>query len=80
LSAIQSVGSTLPITFTFKISGSDNELKALLARLDSSIRPIKIVNLKLESAGPNKINATVQAVTYYQPEKTFELGEKTIKP
>lgn len=80
LSTLGTIGEAQPISFTFKVSGSDTELKTLLSRLNSSIRPIRIVNMKLESAGPNKIDATVQAVTYYQPKKTFELQEKTIKP
>lgn len=80
LNSFQTIGEAQPISFNFKASGSDAELKTLLARLGSSIRPIKITNMKLESGGPNKIDATIQAVTYYQPKKTFELGEKAIKP
>ncbi len=80
LSAVTTVGEAQPISFSFKVSGSDSELKTLLARLDNSIRPIKIINMKLESAGPNKIDASVQAITYYQSKKVFELKEKTIKP
>ena len=80
LSNVPSVGDALPITFTFKVSGSDDELKTLLAHLNDSIRPIKILNMKLESAGPNRIDATVQAVTYYQLEKTFQLQQEVVKP
>lgn len=80
LSTLQSVGDAQPISFNFKVSGTDAELKTLLARLNKSIRPIKIINMKLESGGPDRIDATVQAITYYQPKKTFELGEKAIKP
>ncbi len=80
LSTLNTVGNAQPITFTFKVSGSDAELKTLLARLDKSIRPIKILNMKLEAAGPNKLDATIQALTYYQPKKVFKLQEKTIKP
>ena len=80
LAALETMGDTQPITFTFKVSGSDAELKTLLARLNSSIRPMKILNMKLEAAGPDKLDATVQALTYYQPKKTFQLQEETIKP
>ncbi len=80
LNSFKTIGDVQPISFNFKVSGSDAELKTLLGRLDNSIRPIKITNMKLESGGPNKIDATIQAITYYQPKKTFELGEKAIKP
>ncbi len=80
LSTIELIGDTRAISFGFKASGNDSELKTLLARLDNSIRPIKIISMKLESAGPNKIDASIQAITYYQPKKVFELKEKTVKP
>jgi hypothetical protein len=80
LNSFKTVGDVQPISFNFKASGTDAELKTLLVRLDHSIRPIKITNMKLESGGPNKIDATIQAITYYQPKKTFELGEKAVKP
>lgn len=79
-STLSSVGDAQPITFSFKVSGTDTELKTLLQKLDRSIRPIKLVNLQFQSAGPNKLEMTVQALTYYQPKKTFELKETTIKP
>lgn len=80
LSSLEQVRNTEPISFSFKVSGSDAELKTLLSRLNSSIRPVKIITMKLESGGPNRIDATIQAVTYYQPKKVFELKEKTVKP
>lgn len=80
LSSLQRVGTTQPISFSFKVSGSDAELKTLLTRLNNSIRPVKVITMKLESAGPNRIDATIQAITYYQPKKVFELKEKTVKP
>ena len=80
LSSLEQVGNTEPISFSFKVSGSDAELKTLLARLNNSIRPIKVISMKLESGGPNRIDANIQAITYYQPKKVFELKEKTVKP
>ena len=80
VSDVPTVGDALPITFTFKVSGSDTDLKALLSRLNNSIRPIKILNMKLEAAGPDRIDATVQAVTYYQLEQTFQLQQEVVKP
>ncbi len=74
------VGDAQPIGFSFKATGDDASLKALFEKLDRSLRPIKIVSLQLQAAGVDKISATVQAVTYYQPLKTFELTKEVVKP
>lgn len=78
--AVETVGDSRPMTFSFKVTGSSGQLQELLSRLNRSIRPIKIVSLQLESAGPGKLTATVQAATYYQPKKTLDLQQKVVKP
>lgn len=77
---LEQVGDSQPITFSFKATGNSERLEDLFDRLNRSIRPIKILTLQLESAGAGKLSASVQAATYYQPKKTLELQEKTIKP
>lgn len=79
-SALETVGDTQPMTFSFKVTGSSDQLQELLGRLNLSIRPIKIISLQVESAGSGKLTATVQAATYYQPKKTLDLTEKVVKP
>lgn len=80
INAIETVGNSKFMTFSFKVTGSSEQLQGLLVRLNRSIRPIKIVSLQLESAGPSKLTATVQAATYYQPKKTLDLQQKVVKP
>lgn len=79
-SFIEQVGTSQPVVFSFKATGTSEQLQDVLDRFNRSIRPINILSLQLESAGANNLTATVQAVTYYQPKKTVELTEKVVKP
>lgn len=79
-SNIEQVGNAQPLAFSFKATGSSEQLEDIFDKLNRSIRPIYIVSLQLESAGADNLTATVQAVTFYQPQKTVELNEKVIKP
>ena len=74
------IGSSQPLQFTFKATGTVEEVQKFFDRLNHSIRPIKVVNMQLESAGAGKISVNVSAETYYQPKKSFELTEKVVKP
>lgn len=79
-SFLEQIGTAQPIVFSFKATGTSEQLQDVLDRFNRSIRPINILSLQLESAGANNLTATVQAVTYYQPKKTVELTEKVVKP
>lgn len=74
------IDNAQPITFTFKVEGSENDLRNLFKKLNSSIRPIKIITTQFQSGGSGKIQVTIQALTYYQPKKTFSLQQKVVKP
>lgn len=82
LTAVQTeqVGTSEPMTFTFKVTGGVDQIKAVLDKLNKSIRPIVITSFQVESAGGNNLTASIQASTYYQPARQFELTEKVIKP
>lgn len=68
-----------PISFGFKASGTEEQLKELFMKLNRSIRPITINSLQLEPAGDNRLSATVSASTFYQSPTKFELTKKVIK-
>lgn len=80
LTSIEGAGDALPIGFTFKVTGTSDQLEKLFERFNRSIRPMRIVSLQLESAGSGKLTASVEAVTFYQPKKDIKLGEKVVKP
>lgn len=79
-SSLQAVGNSQPITFSFKATGTSDQLKALFSRLNRSIRPVQIMSVQIESASEGKLTATVQAATFYQPQKKLDLKETVVKP
>lgn len=70
------------ITFHFSVStdvGNASVLKTLLQKLERSIRAIDITNLTVETQG-TKLVLTVDGHAFYEPAKTVELKDKTVKP
>jgi hypothetical protein len=70
------------ITFRFSVSTDVNNasaLKSLLQRLERSIRAINITTLGVETQG-TKLVLTVDGYAFYEPAKTVELKDKTVKP
>ncbi len=68
-----------PIPFSFKATGTEDQLKELFGKLNRSIRPMQINILQLEAAGAGRLTATVTASTFYQSPTQFELIKRTIK-
>ena len=70
------------IDFSFAVStgiNNANALKKLLQRLEHSIRPIDSMNVIVEAQG-DRLVLKVEGHTYYEPAKTVELKDKTVKP
>jgi hypothetical protein len=70
------------ITFRFSVSTGVNNasaLKSLLQKLERSIRAIDITMLTVETQG-NKLVLTVDGHAFYEPAKSVELKDKTVKP
>lgn len=70
------------ITFRFSVSTpADNAsaLKELLQKLERSIRAIDITSLTIETQG-SKLMMNVEGRAYYEPAKSVELKDKTVKP
>jgi hypothetical protein len=75
-------GGDNQIFFRFSVStGVDNAsaLKELLQKLERSIRAIDITSLTIETQGA-RLLLSVQGHAYYEPAKTVELKDKTVKP
>jgi hypothetical protein len=69
------------ITFRFSVSTGVNNasaFKELLQKLERSIRAIDIVSLTVETQG-SRLILTVNGRAYYEPTKTVELKDKTVK-
>lgn len=67
------------ITFRFTVSGSADALKTVLQRLESSIRAVHVRQITTESSGGN-LQMKVEGATFYEPGRTVELKDKTVRP
>jgi len=69
----------LTTPFSFTATGSYDQLKAMLNDLERSIRPMNIEALSFQSAD-GSVRVNVEGVSYYSPERSVQLGKRTIKP
>ena len=69
----------LGIGFSMSVSGSAEQLKALLARFERSIRVIKIDSLRVE-ASKDSLTMDIEGRAYYQPAYDVKIDKKVIKP
>jgi hypothetical protein len=70
------------ITFRFSVSvdiANTTALKDLLQRLERSIRAIDLTSLKIETQ-TDRLLLAVEGRAFYEPAKTVELKEETVKP
>lgn len=77
--AVAPTGGAQTSSFDFGTTGSYDQVKNMLLDLERTIRPMNITTLSLQGSD-NALTTTVQGITYYLPERTVELGKKTIKP
>jgi hypothetical protein len=66
------------ITFRFSVSGDEEALKKVLLNLESSIRTIDVISLKIESQGMTR-SLSIQGRAFYEPIRVVELKDKTVK-
>lgn len=66
------------INFRFSVNGDEAALKQVLLNLESSIRTIDIISLKIESQGSSRM-LSVQARAFYEPAREVILIDKVIK-
>jgi hypothetical protein len=81
-SSTSSVSSDHQITFRFAVSTdatNASALKSLLQKLERSIRAIDLTSLNIETQG-TRLLLTVEGRSFYEPAKTVDLKDKTVKP
>lgn len=76
----QAITDAIPqeMKFSFIVTGNYESIKTMLLDVERTIRPIKITSLNL-AGSDNNLRAAVEAVTYYQPPKTVNVGQETVK-
>lgn len=67
------------VYFRFSILGDANALKEVLVRMEKSIRLFDVDKVAVESQTSN-LMMTVEGKAFYEPAKTIELKDKTVKP
>lgn len=76
--AVVSSGDQHNITFRFSVSGSDGALQQVLRNLESSIRTINVISLKIESQGSTRV-LSVDGQAFYEPARVVQLKDITVK-
>lgn len=78
-SSSDSSTSNSVINFRLTVMGNDEALREALRRIESSIRPIVITDVAVESFS-GRVRMIIRGYTYYEPAVEVELGEKTVTP
>lgn len=80
MDSADSSGSEIQFTFSVSTDANNaNALKALLVRLERSIRPITLTNITVEAQG-SRLMMRAEGNTYYEPTRTAELKDKVVRP
>lgn len=73
-------GNPAPVAMPFEVqvTGSYDAIQGLVGLMDRSIRPFQIQTMEL-SGSQSTMMATITAVTYYMPEKSFNVSTEVIR-
>lgn len=68
----------IPIVFQVAVRGAYSQVQGFVNVFEKSIRPMQVTKISLngDDAG---VTATIDAQTFYQPEKKLELRKKTVR-
>lgn len=68
----------IPMPFQIQVSGSYGSVQNLIDVFLHSIRPFQIIHLEL-AGDESSMSATIDAQTFYQPEKSLEIKKEVVK-
>lgn len=66
------------VPFTLGVTGTYANIQEVITSLERSIRPIQVKTLKI-AGDQADLTLTLEAKTYYQPEKTLNIKMETVK-
>lgn len=69
----------IAIPFQIRVSGSFESIKGLVAVFERSIRPIQVQRVEFSSSVQGAMDATIDAQTFYQPEKSLNIKTEVVK-
>ena len=68
----------IQIPFSLSVKASYDGTKDLLTTLEKSIRPIYVSKVSITANG-DSLNESVEAITFYQPEKPLNITSTVVK-
>jgi len=75
----ESSSTPQPTSFNFTASGDYDRIKGMLTDLERTIRPMNIQTISFQSSDGN-IRTVIAGNSYYQAERSVQLGKRTLKP
>lgn len=69
----------VPEPFQIRVAGSFDSIKNLVSVFERSIRPIQVLKVEFSSSTQGTMNATIDAQTFYQPEKSLKIRTEVVK-
>ena len=64
--------------FSVTVTGSYDKIRTMIADLERTIRPIKILSMNMSGEDAD-MRVSIDAVTYYQPTKTTNIKQEVVK-
>lgn len=72
------VSQPVEIPIAIQVTGNYEAIKKFMSSLERSIRPILVTNVTF-SGSNNTIEAQIQATTYYQPARSFDVTKTEVR-
>jgi len=69
----------IPMAFQVRVTGSYDATKNLLSVFERSIRPIQVQKVEVSGDKGGTVTATIDAQTFYQPEKSLKIRTEVVK-
>ena len=66
--------------FTMEVRGTADKLKALLGKLEKSIRPIDVEKISIEAGEDGQMSMTLRGAAHYELSQKVELDTKVVRP
>lgn len=83
LAQAQTAATSTPVAiempFTLGVSGKYDSLKDLVLNFEKSIRPFRVTKLVFTGGNTGEVKLSVDAKSYYQPEKSLEFKKEVVK-
>lgn len=72
------VSTPIEIPITMQVTGSYGAIKTFMTNLERSIRPIQVSSVNYSGSNAS-VEAQIQAVTYYQPARSFDFTKTEVR-